>query len=189
MTLDTDELVVGSNGRVWVAPLTATLPTDSDTALQDPWADLGYLTEDGATFTYSRTVESIRSWQSFDPTRRIVTERTVSLAFTMQQWNTATLKFALGGGTISLNGGEYTFTPPDPEDLDLRSLVLEYTDGIKDYRLVFPQGMVTSNVETQIVRNAEAQLPITFDAIPEAGSPVYTLITNDANMADLGTGS
>jgi hypothetical protein len=179
-----DEIVVGANGKVWVAETTDPMPTDSDTALNVAWVDLGYVSEDGVTFTDSKEVESIGGWQSFYPIRRVVTSRDAMVSFVLRQWNEDSVALAFGGGAVTDNGGgEYEYNPPSPEDIDNRALVIEWTDGTKDYRLLFPSGMVTEAVETNIVRTSAADLPITFAATPASGADAYILFTNDPAFA------
>lgn len=180
---DESEVVVGANGTVYVAPVGTTAPTDSDTALNGAFVDLGYTSEEGINFTDSKEVESIAVWQSFYAARRIVASRDMMVSFALRQWNEDTLTLALGGSVADNGGGEYEFTPPSPEEIDERAMVIEWTDGTKDYRLYVPRGMVTEAVETQIVRTQAADLPISFSATPAAGSDPYTIFTNDPAFA------
>jgi hypothetical protein len=175
----TSEIVVGSNGDISAAAIGVAAPTNATTALASGWTNMGFLSENGATFTYSRTVEPIPVWQLFDPARRIVTGRDITLAFVMRQWNTATLRLAFGGGDVSGTPPNYVYEPPDPEDLDERQLCLDWVDGDREFRLYISHGMVTDNVETNIVRTAAADLPVTFAATPAAGTKPYKIFASD----------
>lgn len=178
---DSGEIVVGANGAVSVAPLVgASAPTDATSALGSGWVDLGYVSEDGATFTDSRTVTPIPVWQSFYPARRVVTERDATLAFVLRQWNTATIRLAFGGGDISGSAPNFTYTPPEPDELDERQLCLDWQDGDRSFRLYMPKGIVTDNVATNIVRTGPADLPITFGVTPDAGADPYSIFVADA---------
>lgn len=182
MANDAGEVVVGANGTIWVAPITATAVDDVGTAMttvDTDWIDLGFVSEDGATFTEGKDITDIGAWQSFYPIRRIVTGRSVQAAFALRQWNTDTVEFAFGG-TVSNNGGEFMFTPPSPEMLDERSLTIEWFDGDYTYRIYLPRGIVSEAIETQLVRTAAADLPITFGAMdPGAGLDAYGFFTDD----------
>lgn len=188
MSFDSDEIRVGGSGRVWVAATNATMPTDAATAMGGGWADLGYTSEEGVTLTNGLTVTDIPVWQSFYPGRQIVSARTFIAAFTLRQWNGATLPFAFGG-TVEDASGEFTFTPPSPEDIDLRALCVEVADGEVAYRILIPRGMITADVATTFNRSAAADLPITFSASPSAGQDAWSAFFDDAAMADLGTAS
>jgi hypothetical protein len=161
-----DEVVVGSNGSVYVAPVGTALPTNIAGALNAAFKELGYVSEDGITFTNGQEVEDILAWQSFYPLRKVITSKTTSVQFVLRQWNEDTVKLAFGGGTISRTAGITTYTPPDPSTLDERAMIITWIDGSENYRLVIPRGLVTGEVESNVVRSAAADLPISFDVTP-----------------------
>lgn len=180
MANNSDEIVVGANGTVWVAATGSTQPTNPTSTPNASWVDLGYVNEDGATFTDSKDIEDINSWQSFYPTRKIVTGKEATLAFVLQQWNEATVPLAFGGGAVTQpSPGVWRYAPPDPSQIDYRALMLDWQDGSKHYRLIFPKGLVTEAVESQVVRSGAAELPITFAAVPATGDDPYILLTDD----------
>jgi len=188
MTNDASQVVVGANGIVWVGAITATAPTDATTTMDADWTDLGFVSEDGATFTEGKDITDIGAWQSFYPIRRIITGRSVQVSFAIRQWNKDTVEFALGG-TVETNTGEFMYTPPSPEEFDERSLTLEWFDGTKSYRLYMPKGIVSESVETNLVRTGAADLPVTFAAsdpgvdINDDPISIYTLFTDDPAFA------
>lgn len=184
MSKDTNEIVVGANGSVRVAPLDATEPASIDVAFSGDWTDLGYTSEDGVTVTDAKTVEDIPVWQLFYPARKIVTSRDFMAAFVLRQFSGAQVEFAFGGGEVTVNGEGFRYTPPSPEDLDIRKLAVEWLDGDKTYRLIVTQGIVTENVETKLVRNAAADLPITFGGIGQAGIALWYLDTDDPTFSE-----
>lgn len=176
------EVVVGANGRIFVAPTSATGPNDiSDiNSLAAQFIELGYVSEDGAKITDSKTIEDIGAWQSFYPLRRIVTAREFTVEFAMRQWNDVNVSFAFGGGTVAATGVTgWSYTPPDPSTIDERSLVLWWADGSKQYMLYIPRGIATSNTEANLTRTAAADLAITFSALSSGVTAAYQLFTND----------
>ena len=181
---DVDEIVVGANGTVRVAPVGTAAPADEDAAPGAGWVDLGYVNEDGVTFRDAKTLEVISVWQLFHAARRIVTGRDTSVDFVLRQWGKDQVPFAFGGGTVStLSAGHHKFTPPEPETIDERALMVDWADGTKNYRLVIARGMVTDAVETNIVRTSAADLPISFAVNgSDAGDPWY-LLTDDPAFA------
>lgn len=191
MTKDADEIVVGANGTIYAAPVGSTLPGNIGTPLGPAWADLGYVTEDGVAWVDGKTVESIRAWQSFYDLRRIITAREGSLAFGLMQWSGQNVTLALGGGEItSPAADEYRYEPPAPEFIDERALAVEWQDGAYNFRLTCLKGMVSDNVETNIVRTGAAILPITFSFLGQEGQPPFVLDTDHPGFADLvGSGS
>jgi len=176
---DATESFVGGNGQMSVAPIGTALPTTTLGALNAAFVGLGYLTEDGPTFTVGKETTDFPAWQSFDPIRSAVTGREITVAGVLQQWNEDTVPLAFGGGVISGTTPNFKYTPPEPEDgVDERSLVLDINDGDVHVRIVFPRGYATEAVETQFQRGATSVLPITFKALkPDVGS-IYSIYSD-----------
>lgn len=178
------EIIVGANGSIFNAPIGSTVPTGIDVPLSADWVDLGYASEDGVKWTDGKTVQEIKAWQSFYPVRRINSERQGMIAYALMQWNGDTVKLAYGGGSISeTSPGNYEYLPPDPSELGESMQAVEWQDGAYDFRLIFPRGMVTENVETNLVRTAASLLPITFALLGDAEDAAYRLQTNHPAFA------
>jgi len=173
-------VVVAGDGTVYVAPTaSAVAPTNAATALNAVWLEMGYVSEDGATFTQGQEITDINAWQSFYPIRRVLTARTVSISFALREWNKRAVEFATGG-TVAINAAEWKLTPPTPSATIDRALILEWVDGSKKYRLFCPKGVISEDVETNLSRTAAADLPVTFAASdPGAGGSIYQLFTTD----------
>lgn len=187
MAKNTDEIVVGANGSVLVAPLSADVPADIDEAFSADWIDLGYTSEDGVTVTDSKTQEAIRVWQLFYPARRIVTERDFTAAFVLRQFSRDTTELALGG-TVSEDGpGAYRLTAPEPGAIDLRQVAIVWNDGTKNYRWLIYRGSVTDNVEIPIARTAPTDLAVTFGIAGADGETPWDLLTDDPAFEPAGS--
>lgn len=185
-----ENVVVGANGNLRFAALGSPIPETIADPFSDAWTEFGFLNEDGVKTKDGKTIESIMAWQSFYPIRKIVTEREFSIAFTLQQFERASVNLALGGGTvIEQAANAFRYQPPDPEDLDERMAAVDWFDGDKHYRLVLPRGMNEEGVEFDVVRTTNVGLPITFQVIGQdidADDPStwpWALFTNDAAMA------
>lgn len=175
-----DEIVVAPEGRIMVAEVGAEAPGDSTEEWSEEWRELGYATEDGVTLTVGKDVTDIRGWQSLEVLRRVVTGRTITSAFTLRQLNVDTLPFAYGGGEVTEpSPGEYRYEPPDAGELPEKALGIEWTDGDKHYRMIFVRGSVTEAVETQLIRNDSANLPVTYGVLGEDGVAPFYLLTDD----------
>lgn len=187
MAKDSGEIVVGSNGSVFVGEVGATEPTDIDTAFDaGEWTELGYTDEDGPTITDGKSVVPIRGWQSFYDLRRIVESREFTVAMVLQQFNGFNVVLALGGGNVAdQGGGNYEYSPPAPEDIDERALGIEWQDGDYSYRFIIGKVTVTENVELNVRRTTNTGLPLTFMALGQDGSDVYIFQTNDPSFADV----
>lgn len=180
MAKDVDEIVVGANGTVWVAPVGTAAPADESAVPGAGWVDLGYTSEDGATVTDSKTLEVIPVWQLFYPARRMVTARDFTVGFALRQWNGDTVKLGFGGGEITEpTANHFKYTPPDPSEVDDRAFMLDWADDTKNYRLVVPRAVTGESVETNIVRSAAADLPITMGVIGSDGVTPWYLLTDD----------
>lgn len=184
MAKDPSEIVIGANGSIYTAPLGSTVPANITVPLGGDWSELGYASEDGVTWVDGKSLESVRAWQSFYDLRRIVSSKEGSLAFQLMQWGGEQVKLAFGGGAVTEpTPNAYRYTPPDPQDIDERMLCVEWEDGDNDFRLTFPKGMVTDNVEVNIVRTSAALLPITFGLLGDEALDPFILDTNHPAFA------
>jgi hypothetical protein len=185
--ISSDEIVVGADGRVRVAPVGTTVPVDFSVAYTATWVDLGYTSEDGVSFAPNVDTTEIMAWQSFRPVRRLVTARSEEVSFTLLQWSRTTVPFAFGGGAVATTGTAETtvhrYTPPSPAALDYRAMVITWEDGAKKFRLVIPKGLVTSQADTTLNRTDSAGLGITFSPVPDGVLPGFYLDSNDASFA------
>lgn len=187
MAPSADQIAVPMNGTIYTATWSAdtTYPTTvrgtltNGTYTGGTWAELGYTTEDGVTFSSTPNVEDINAWQSPDPVRRLVTSRETTVATQLLQWNDDTFKVAFGGGAWT---GGTLFTPPAPQDaLANLALIVDGEDGTRQYRFVIYKANVTDAVETSLTRTGAAVLPVTFSAVADAGeTTTWKFMTDDA---------
>lgn len=179
MALDASEIVVAGTGAVYRAPVGTTPPSTIDTAPGVAWAELGYVTEDGAKVTLERSTEPIMAWQSYYPLRHITTEVPTSVEVALLQWNPDTVRTALGGGTFDEAGSGTRYTPPDEAFVDEFAFILEGQDGPYTYRFTFPRVMVSDTVELAFVRSEPVTLPLKLAvlAAPDGG-PSWTFDTD-----------
>lgn len=178
---EVDQILVGANGSIWVAPVGTAAPATEIAAYGAGWIELGYVNEDGVSPRESRTIKDILVWQLFYAARKIVTARAFEVKFSLSQWTLTTLPLAFGGGAITEpTPNHYKYTPPSPETIDERSLGVDWVDGTKHYRLIIPRGLVSDAVETKLARTDAALLPITFAVIgDDAGGAPWYILTDD----------
>jgi hypothetical protein len=178
-----DNIVVGSGGSIYVAPLGTSMPTDLASPLNAAFVDVGYISEDGITLTAATEVTDVNAFQSLLPVRKIVTGRSFDLSFVLREWTEANVVLAFGGGDVTEpTAGVYRYDPPAAGDgLYERALVVEWQDGTKNYRLCVERGVVTEAVETNVSRTGAADLPITFSVLDSSGTTYY-LLTDDPAM-------
>ncbi len=182
MAIATSNIVVGSNGGVWVAPLDASPPTDLDTAMEtvdSDWVELGAITEAGVQLSLTTTTQDINIWQSLYPARRLVSTREFSISFGLREWKSETVIFAFGGGDVDVSGGVAIYSPPTPEELGEQAMVLEVQDGERAYRIYVPKGTVNELGDVTFARSDSAVLQATFTALPTGEEDPWQLITDD----------
>ena len=116
MALDPDQLVVTGSGRVYAGTVgVSTIPTNVSAAIDvagtDGWVELGYTSEAGVSFSFGRDSKEIKGWQSRNPLRQVVTGTPSSFKCELLQWNHATLRLALGGGSITGSNPNFSVHP------------------------------------------------------------------------------
>lgn len=182
MAVVTNNIVVGSNGSVWVAPLDATPPTDVSTAMgtvDSDWVELGAITEAGVNISVATTTQDINIWQSLYVARRMVTQRDFAISFGLREWKSETIVYAFGGGDVDVSGGVAIYSPPGPEELGEQAMVLECQDGDKNFRIYVPKGMPSELGDVTFARSDSAVLQSTFSATPTGEEDPWQLITDD----------
>jgi hypothetical protein len=103
MALDATQIRVAGTGAIWKAPVGSVLPTDSTTALDAAYRNLGYA-KTGFTVTPSLKTTPVNAWQSTNILRNINTELTRKYGFELSQTNIDTLALAWGGTVAPVVG-------------------------------------------------------------------------------------
>jgi hypothetical protein len=159
MALEPTHVVVAGTGAVYVAPENTPAPVDLD-PLASPWEDLGFVNEDGVTFTFSREQEDVNAWQSAEPVRVLVTNEPKTIAFNLLEFDRESVLLAFHGGSFSGSAAPFTYTPPAPGTSDIRALVVDGVDGGTTFRFYFPRVQLNGDVGFQLVRTAAVELTI-----------------------------
>jgi hypothetical protein len=184
MAKDPNEIVVGANGTIYLAPAGTTMPANIGAAIPAGFDDMGYASEDGVTLNATKAIESIRVWQSFYAARRIVTERDFTTAFVLRQFNGVNVENAFEGTVTEDAPGMYRFEPDEPEVLHEKSAIVAWADGDKNYRLCVPKALSIEAVETVIQRAAPSDLPMTLGILGEEGVKPWYFLTDDPAWAE-----
>jgi len=159
------DVVVAGTGAVSVAPDGTALPADLVTPLPAEWLDVGYTSEDGVTFTFSREQEEVNAWQVSTPVRVLVTNEPITIATELLQFDKTTILLAFRGGDFAGIASPWTYTPPDAGATDVRALVVDAVDGDYAFRFCFPRVQLSEDVETTLVRSDAMRLPLTFNVL------------------------
>lgn len=174
MANDPTQVIVAGDATLYVATAGTALAVPAGLAAPGTaWLDAGYLHEDGATFTLSRTTEDINVWQDQDPVRTIITAFTKSIATTLRQWNPTNIKFALGGGSVVLGGtaafGTYFY--PAPDENTAWAVILDTKDGGYTTRFYYPRVQIGGDLEVALGRTDSMNLPINMRTLSAATKP------------------
>lgn len=169
MARDPNDIVIAGNGDVNLAPVGTILPTNADDALDAAFSALGYVSEDGVTFSPNTSTEGIPAWQSLVPVRTVVTDSDFQLSFELMEWTENTLIAAFGGGLYTDNGdGTWDFQFPLPEEIGEFAMVIDALDGPRKYRLVFERVQLESTGDVTFQSSDDAGLPTVMRALAGA---------------------
>jgi len=180
MPQDATDVTVAGTGAVYVAPLGTPLPDDLD-PLAAPWVDVGFVSDDGVTITFSRDTEEINAWQTAEPVRVLTTAEPKTIAFELLQFDRDTVALAFRGGSFTATS-PYVYTPPAAGATQEVAMVIEAIDGAETFRWCWPRvGLSGEDIEIQLVRSDAMRLPLTFDAL--AASVPWQIVSDSDSFA------
>jgi hypothetical protein len=170
-------------GRLYVAAVGTTEPTDCSTAMPSAWRAVGY-TEDGTTFSVDLSNEAIEVAEEYDPVRYVLASRATKLAVQMAEMTRRNLALSMGGGAAAANDAT-AFEPPDPGAEVAVMIVWDSLDtpSASNIRWLFRQCKVNGSVETQ--RNKapnKALLPVEFNLEKPAGLAPFKVFPNSSGL-------
>lgn len=163
--LDASNVEVAVTGRVCLAPLGTTPPTDSATPLDPAWKDVGYISEDGITETPEADTEEIRAWQNGDVVRTIQTSHAIRYSFTMIETNAVSLEAYYGNydsatGDVKVTG----------QQLPRQMMVIETLDEVGGVTMVrrrfAPVAQVIERGEVTLSNSEASGYEVTVECYP-----------------------
>lgn len=183
MAKDATKTLVAADGVLYVGPTTADAPTDADSAVDTDFVDLGGFFRDGLGLTPGREQNDFRFFGSFFTDRSIVTARTLEFTVTLAEFVDDAVMLAFDGGQVTGGPDEWEYVPPDPRDINEKSIVLDLFDGDKIHRWYFPRVSV-SNVGQIAFQNEDVTgFPLTFKVLqPTSGDP-FQLFVKDSGFS------
>jgi hypothetical protein len=168
MTLDSDNVRVAVSGAVYVAPIGTTAPTDSGTALNASFKDLGFISADGIAETIDRSTNQIRAWQNGSLVREVTSEGTYSVSLTFLETNLDVLQLYYGATiTDGALDGDPTSTG------GRKSFVIDVVDGDTVERTYIPAGEITAVGERTLASGEAIGYNVTITAYADAGSTTF----------------
>lgn len=159
MAVDASKVRVGASGKVYHAPLLTTLPTDTTTALNVAFAEVGYVSDDGLTADPEDSTSDIRAWGG-DLVRRVISEYGETYSFTMLETNANSIAAYYGNGSATAWEGK---------QIEVRkSWVFHITDGVAVRRIVLPDASVTDRGTVTYATTEAIAYPVTVSTFPNA---------------------
>ncbi|MEU0940296.1 hypothetical protein [Embleya sp. NPDC005971] len=183
MANDGDNVRVGLDGKILIAPKGTTAPADLTTAWGVGWVDLGYLSDDGCEMQYSTSTDDIKAWQSLSPVRKILTGIDMTLQFTALELKKDVVTLYFPSASISTTGGVSTLAIPSAPDPDERAIGLEWTDGAVTNRLVVARCEITDRGSITTSRGGAVGLQMTATAYATSAPEIATWLSNDPSWA------
>lgn len=142
----------GEDSAVYVAAKGTTGPTDLS-APASPFAEIGWISEDGVDETVTQSSQTFRAWQGGEIVRSKVTQADASFRFQALEYNLVTHGLKYRGQTPEVTGvGEAAVaktTVTDQTAQDTRAWVFDMIDGDVTKRYVIPAGDYTMSGSIQ----------------------------------------
>lgn len=129
---------VGVTGKVYVAPLGTTLPTDVTTALNAAFVSVGFISEDALVEQLNITTERLRAWQRPVGIRSLTTEVEWTFQFGMLETSPLVLDLYYGGAETDVTGGVASTGILAWPTSTQRAMVVEIEDGDVITRYAIP---------------------------------------------------
>jgi hypothetical protein len=169
--LSADDVLIGTaNGPgIWMAPVGTTAPTDATTALPADWSTLGYLSEDGVTLSQSTNSEDIYPWQGRSPVRTMITERNLSMEFSMFEFNEQNLQLYFGMEQAVTAGDTWSLNVVSNAPAQIYAFVIDVADLDVKVRYYIPRGSLSDAGDLEITDSGVMALPVTLKTLDSGG--------------------
>ena len=161
-------------GAIYVAPAGTTLPTDTTTALNAAFKELGYASEDGLTNSSNPENESIKAWGG-DVVLSLMTGREDTFSFTLiEAINDEVLKLVYGSAKVSGALATGLSVQVNTQDLEDHAFVFEMVlKGNATKRVVIPSAKVTEVGEVTYSDSAAVGYSITLTATADSSGNTH----------------
>lgn len=165
-------------GAVFRAPLGTTLPTDSETTLDNAFVQLGFVSEDGVTNTNSPEADTIKEWGG-KIVLTVQTEKADTFQLTLiESLNADVLKAVYGSANVTGALATGISVAANADEAEEASWVIDMIlrNGVAK-RIVIPDAQI-SEIGDIVYKSDEAiGYEITINAMPDsAGNNHYEYI-------------
>jgi hypothetical protein len=159
MANDASKVRVAATGKVYHAPLLTALPTDTTTALNVAFLDVGYCSDDGLTGEPDESTSDVRAWGG-DLVRRVISEYGEAWSFTMIETNANVITAYYGNGSATAWEGK---------QIEIRKAwAFHITDGVSINRIILPDASVTDRGAVTYATSSAIARPVTLSTYPNA---------------------
>jgi hypothetical protein len=160
-------------GAIFIAPTGTTLPTDSTTALNSAFVELGYASDAGVVNSESRETETIKAWGG-DTVLKPFTGKEDTFQFTLiEALNVNALKLVYGDSNVTGDLTNGISIKSAAEDLDYHSFVIEMVLNGAVKRIVIPSAKVTEVGDITYADGEAIGYDTTLSAVPDAAGGTH----------------
>ena len=192
MAPSTAKILVGApdrvTGAVMAAPLGTALPTTPIIAPNVAFVDLGYISEDGISFSEALEWQKIYDWGG-DQVRTFLSKATFTLKWSFLETNDDALKASYDTSNVTITAatvstGKYTAlkyntVEPTPKAWLIHMADSQLVDAPRKSRLVIPNGQITERGDKSYTRNGGIMWPVTLECYPDSsGNSAYQYFTD-----------
>lgn len=181
MSQDADNVHIAVSGTLSTAPKGSAAPTDSTTALDVAYTDLGWIDENGVTESHADETTDIKG-NDGSVIRRVITGSSMTLKAVLLENKSAVVELYYKGSTVALAGAG----PDHKIDIkmaqaDVRAFVFDTIDGTTHERIYVPQGEVTDRGDIVYAANGTpVGFEVTITAYPDNNKVLATKFSDNA---------
>ena len=178
---DGSKIKIAGSGAIWYGPTGTTLPTDSTTALNAGFINIGYV-KDGFTLAQDYKTKEVTGWQNLDVLRLIPTQLSRSAKFSAIETSKTALQLAWGNAVVTVaTSPAYSLVFPTSQTTQEFILVMDWSDGSATQRIVFKRAVFKSLPAVQFSRMDEINYDMEIQALtPTDGSYAIAVYGSDA---------
>lgn len=186
MANNKDLVIIGANGKGYVADVATTAPTGDPTSQALPAAftagDLGYLHTDGLEADVDEDRQEFQAWGSLGPIASQITKRTRTFVLSALETNAIVVGLYDGVAAPTPDAtGLIEYSIVDNPDQDIRAWVFDTFNGGKWVRYYVPQGEITARENLTYKPDDMANYKFTVTAYPDSsGVSIYKWIKQPA---------
>lgn len=164
MATNSSNVRVAVSGEVLMGATDAAAPTGTGGA-RTGFTGLGFVSEDGVTETRDRSSDDIKAWQNAATVRTVVTDASLTYAFTLIETKRETVELYYGSEvTAGADDGSLVIIPSATGGR--RSFVIDVVDGDEVITTYVPEGEVTETGDKVYASGEPVGYEVTITAYP-----------------------